>query len=382
MEGTGKVLKYVLITGSRGFIGSNLVQALKRMSNIKIFEYDIGSLDRELEEGIMNADIVFHLAGVNRPEAISEYEKGNVLLTKNILDLIDDKNRKPIVIFMSSIQAELDNPYGKSKLEAEKLLRDWATSRESTVVIYRLPNVFGKWCRPNYNSAVATFCYNIARELEIQINDPDRVLQLVYIDDVVEEFISILNKDLPPGGHYLEVKPVFNINIVDLVNLLKAFKESRKTLKLPDFNDPFIRRLYATYISYLPENDFAYSVPVKSDKRGELAELMKSSSFGQIFISRTRPGEVRGNHFHDTKVEKFVVIDGEAIISFRHILREEVIEYRASGEDFKIVDIPPGYTHSIKNVGDRDLIVLFWADEIFDPEKPDTFHVEVKNEKN
>ena len=373
-------MKNVLVTGSKGFIGKNLIVALKRISDLSIFEYDIDSDEEKLEEFIKYADVIYHLAAIYRPEKIEDYS-GNVLFTKKIVDLIIKNNRKPLIVFSSSIQAVHDNPYGKSKREAEKLMENWATSIGAVTVIYRLPNVFGKWCRPNYNSAVATFCYNIARCLDIQIIDPGRVLKLIYVDDIVKEFISLINRNLSEGYHYLDVEPVFTIKITDLVNLIREFNATRDSLSIPDFRNPFFKRLYATFISYLPEDKFSYEVPVKSDKRGELAELMKSFAFGQIFISRTRPGEIRGNHYHDSKVEKFIVIDGEAIISFRHIIRNEIIEYQLSGKDFKIVDIPPGYTHSIKNIGQQDLIVLFWADEIFDPERADTYYLEVRNEK-
>ena len=375
-------MKNVLITGSNGFIGKNLIVALKRLGKHNIIEFDIENSFEDLITFCSKADAVIHLAGVNRPEKDEEYEQGNVAFTQDLLRIINNAGSCPVIIYSSSIQAELDNPYGKSKKKAEDILKKWANEQSGTVLIYRLPNVFGKWCRPNYNSAVATFCYNLAHDLDIQINDPGRILELVYIDDVVEEFIDVLGRKFPEGIYYREVKPVFKINIVELVNLLKEFRESRKTLRLPNFADSFIKRLYATYVSYLPENEFAYSVSIKSDKRGDLAELMKSLNFGQIFISRTRPGEIRGNHYHDSKVEKFIVIDGEAIISFRHIIRNEIIEYQVSGKDFKIVDIPPGYTHSIKNIGQQDLIVLFWADEIFDPERTDTYYLEVRNEKD
>ena len=371
-------MKNIFVTGSKGFIGSNLVLALTRNPGLKVFQYDIGFSESSLEEGINNADIIFHMAGVNRPEKEEEYEEGNVGFTRYLLEHIENAGKKPVIVFSSSIQAELENPYGISKRRAEQLLAKWSEERNTVVLIYRLPNVFGKWCRPNYNSAVATFCYNIARGLDINITDPERILRLVYIDDVVEEFFRQLDAQHNPGYYCYEVRPVFEINIANLVRLLIEFKESRKTLRLPDFSDPFIKRLYATYISYLPENEFAYQVSVKSDKRGELAEIVKSLPFGQIFISRTRPGEIRGNHYHDMKVEKFVVIEGEALLRFRHVLKNDVIEYRISGTEFKVIDIPPGYTHSIENVGDSDLIVLFWANEIFNSERPDTYQLEVK----
>lgn len=370
-------MKNIFVTGSKGFIGSNLVLALTRIPNIKVFQYDVGFSESSWEEGINNADVIFHLAGVNRPEKEEEYEKGNVAFTRYLLKHIDHADKKPVIVFSSSVQAELDNPYGISKRRAEQLLAEWSESKNAAVLIYRLPNVFGKWCRPNYNSAVATFCYNIARRLDINIADPEKILRLVYIDDVVDEFIRKLEVEHKPGCYYHEVKPTFEIKITDVVRLIEGFKESRKTLILPDFSDPFIKRLYATYISYLPESDFAYQVPVKSDNRGELAEIVKLLPFGQIFISRTRPGETRGNHYHDTKVEKIVVIEGEALLRFRHVLKNDVIEYRISGSEFKVIDIPPGYTHSIENAEDSDLIVLFWANEIFESDRPDTYHLEV-----
>ena len=375
-------MKNVLITGSNGFIGKNLIVALKRLGKHNILEFEVENSREDLIAYCSNADVVIHLAGVNRPEKDEEYERGNVEFTQDLLRIINNAGRRPLIIYSSSIQAELDNPYGKSKKKAEDILKNWANERSATVLIYRLPNVFGKWCRPNYNSAVATFCYSIARGLEIKIHDPHRILNLVYVDDVVNEFINILDRKLSLGIYYPEIKPVFNIKIGELVEFLEKFKQSREVLFLPEFDDPFIKRLYATYISYLPENDFGYSIPIKSDKRGELVELMKSLPFGQVSVSRTRPGETRGNHYHDSKVEKFIVIDGEALISFRNIIKKEIIEYRVSGKDFKIIDVPPGYTHSIKNIGQQDLIVLFWADEIFDPERADTYYLEVRNEKD
>jgi UDP-2-acetamido-2,6-beta-L-arabino-hexul-4-ose reductase len=375
-------MKSILVTGSRGFIGQNLIQALKRRGNYRVFEFDINDSLEFFAEAVRQADIIFHLAGVNRPEKVEEYESGNAGFTKTLVSLLEEAKVKPVIVFSSSIQARLDNPYGLSKRRAEEVLINWADRCGGTVAIFRLPNVFGKWCRPNYNSAIATFCHNIARGLEINITDPERVLELVYIDDVVNTFLNMIESPPTKSARFYEVEPVFKIKLVKVVELIRSFKESRQSLILPDFSDPLIKRLYATYISYLPENEFAYRPEIKIDNRGQLAELLKSPYSGQIFISRTKPGITRGNHYHDTKTEKFIVIDGEAIIRFRHIKRGDVIEYRVSGNDFKIVDIPPGYTHSIENVGDKELIVLFWASEIFDPQKPDTYPLEVKNEEN
>ena len=375
-------MKSILVTGSQGFIGKNLVQALKRQGLYQIYEFDLNDDLEKLTSYIKQADIIFHLAGVNRPEKIEDYEAGNVGFTRKIVSIAEELNVKPFIIFSSSIQAALDNPYGRSKKRAEEVLIEWANRNNATVAIFRLPNVFGKWCRPNYNSAIATFCHNIARGLQINIKDPERLLELVYIDDVVKTFLGMVENPPVSGAGYYEVEPVFKIKLLEVAELIKSFKESRKNLILPDFSDPFIKRLYATYISYLPENEFAYKPELKVDNRGQLAELLKSPHIGQIFISRTKPGITRGNHYHDTKVEKFMVIDGEAIIRFRNILNGNLIEYNVSGTEFQIVDIPPGYTHSIENVGDKELIVLFWANEIFNPENSDTYPLEVKNEKN
>ena len=375
-------MKNILVTGSDGFIGKNLIQALKRLEDVKVFGYDINDDINPLKEAVRRADIIFHLAGVNRPEKTEEYETGNVGFTRTLISMVEESKVKPLIIFSSSIQATLDNPYGLSKRKAEEELINWAKRSGQAVVIYRLPNVFGKWCRPNYNSAVATFCYNIARDLDVRIIDPERVVELVYIDDVVKAFLDHIKNRSENEVYYNNVTPVFKVTVKRIVEIIKGFKNTRSDLTIPDFSDPFIKRLYATYLSYLPQDKFAYQPEIKVDNRGILAELLKSKAFGQIFVSRTKPGITRGNHFHDTKVEKFCVLDGQAIIRFRDVRGKDVIEYQVSGEQITIVDIPPGYTHSIENIGQKELIVLFWANEIFDPENPDTYRLEVINEEN
>ncbi len=375
-------MKNIIVTGSDGFIGRNLILALRRLEGINIYGYDINDDKSSLKEAIGRADIIFHLAGVNRPEKTEEYETGNVGFTTMLISMVEESKVKPLIIFSSSIQATLDNPYGLSKKKAEEELLNWAKRSESAVVIYRLPNVFGKWCRPNYNSAVATFCYNIARDLDVRIINPERVVELAYIDDIVKAFLNHIKNRPENGAYYNNVTPVFKVTVKRIVEILKGFKNTRSDLTIPDFNDPFIKRLYATYLSYLPQDKFAYKPEIKVDNRGILAELLKSQASGQIFVSRTKPGITRGNHFHDTKVEKFCVLDGQAIIRFRDVRGKDVIEYKVSGESITIVDIPPGYTHSIENIGQKELIVLFWANEIFDPENPDTYRLEVINEEN
>jgi UDP-2-acetamido-2,6-beta-L-arabino-hexul-4-ose reductase len=370
------VFRKVVVTGAKGFIGHHLMEALNRRPGVEVRGFDIDSTPEVLAEALRETDVVFHLAGVNRPERVEEYEEGNHLLTKKLCTVLEEAGRTPLVVFSSSVQAELDNPYGKSKLRAEDTLRDWSKRTGAGVEILRLKNVFGKWCRPNYNSVVATFCHNVAKGLPISISDSAKKVELVYIDDVISAFLGCL--DSPPYGcEYRDVSPSFVVTLGELARQIEMFRDSRRSLFLPDFSDSFIKRLYATYISYLEENDFAYQLTIRKDPRGELAEFLKQAHFGQLFISRTKPGITRGNHFHHTKVEKFLVVAGDAIIRFRRIDGTEIIEYRVSGRDFKVVDIPPAYTHNIENVGPGDLITLFWADEVFDPKNSDTYPLDV-----
>jgi len=352
------------------------MEALNRRPAVEIRGFDIDSSFKVLVKPLKEADIIFHLAGINRPYRVEEYEEGNHLFTKKLSAVLEEADRTPLVVFSSSIQVELDNPYGKSKLRAENSLRDWSKRMGAGVAIFRLKNVFGKWCRPNYNSVVATFCHNVARGLPISISDPAKKIELVYIDDVISAFLDCLARP-PHGCEDKDVTPSFTVSLEDLTRQIEMFRDSRHSLLLPDFSDPFTKRLYATYVSCLKENDFAYPLTIRKDARGELAEFLKQAHFGQIFISRTKPGITRGNHFHHTKVEKFLVVDGDAVVRFRRIDGTDIIEYRVSGKDFKVVDIPPGYTHSIENVGQGELITLFWAGEVFDPKDSDTYPLDV-----
>jgi len=368
----------VLVTGAKGFVGRNLSVALKRRADVELIEYDIDSPEGLLEESLSKVDVIYHLAGVNRPERVEEFTEGNFDLTRRICSTLKRLGRKPLLLLSSSMQALLDNPYGVSKRQAEEEVFAFGKKTGAQIAVFRLPGVFGKWCRPNYNSVVATFCHNIAHDLPIAISDPAKEIELVYIDDVVRAFINVMD-GIPPvtEGKYCQAKPTYRITLGALAETLRGFRESRVSLTVPDVSDSFVHALYATYISYLPTDAFAYALTQRTDPRGELAELLKSPHIGQIFVSRTRPGITRGHHYHDTKVEKFVVLEGDAIIRFRHILGGDVIEYPVAGREFRVVDIPPGYTHSIENIGQNDLIVLFWADEIFDPNVPDTYFEEV-----
>jgi UDP-2-acetamido-2,6-beta-L-arabino-hexul-4-ose reductase len=284
------------------------------------------------------------------------------------------------------MQAELDNPYGVSKRQAEAVVVRYAEVSGARCTIFRLQNVFGKWCRPNYNSVAATFCHNIAHDLPITISDPARELELVHVDDVVEAFMAEVRSQesgvrtpigRESGVSYREVAPGYGVTLGRLAELIRSFRASRQTLRVPDFSDAFTRKLYGVFLSYLAPDDFAYDLTRHTDPRGALAEFVKSEPFGQLFVSRTKPGIARGNHYHHTKTEKFLVVEGEAIIRFRHIRGEDVIEYRVRGEDFRVVDIPTGYTHSIENIGAGELVTLFWSSEIFDPAQPDTIYEEV-----
>jgi UDP-2-acetamido-2,6-beta-L-arabino-hexul-4-ose reductase len=375
----------ILVTGARGFVGRNLCTFLRTRKDLQLIEVDLDSPPEILKEGIRGADIIFHLAGVNRPCKMEDYASGNWGFTKDLCHQLRAMDRAPAIIFSSSIQAESDNPYGASKLRAEEELMGFAEQTNAKVVIFRLKNVFGKWCRPNYNSVVATFCYNIAHGMPISISDAAKRIELVYVDDVcaaMEEAAGlpdVLTAHLvAPAAHlYAQVTPVFEITLGELADTIRSFRESRHSLKIPAFDNAVIGKLYATYLSYLDGPEFVYELDVKADPRGHLAEYLKSPSFGQIFISRTKPGITRGNHYHHTKTEKFLVVQGNAVIRFRHILESEIIEHRVRGEEFRVVDIPPGYTHSITNIGDEELVTLFWANEVFDPERPDTYFLEV-----
>ncbi|PHC35527.1 capsular biosynthesis protein [Bacillus toyonensis] len=366
----------ILVTGSEGFVGKNLVDRLSKIDNIEILCFTKGCSLSVLNDYLKQVEGIYHLAGVNRPQSESEFQEGNVELTKYIVDNLLKSDNKPWIVFSSSVQVELENPYGRSKKQAEDLLHSYHFETGASVNIYRLPNLFGKWCKPNYNSVVATFCHNIARGKAISIHDPEKYLELLYIDDLIDKFINLLqdgfNKEIYP-----QIDRIYEISLKDLAEKINGFYNIRKTHTIPDLSDVFTKKLHATYLSYLEKNDFSYELEMKRDNRGFLAEIIKSNEFGQIFISSTKEDITRGNHYHHTKVEKFCVIKGEAEINFRDIYSESSFSYIISEEKLEIVDIPPGYTHNIKNIGLGEMLVLFWANEIFNSEKADTFYLEV-----
>jgi UDP-2-acetamido-2,6-beta-L-arabino-hexul-4-ose reductase len=362
----------IFVTGANGFIGKNLIATLARQPDVVVVPFDLGNTPAELEAGLATADWIFHLAGVNRPKDESEFQTGNVGFTAQLCARLLELGRAVPLVLSSSVQAVVASPYGASKLHAEEVVRAYAMQSGAPALIYRLNNVFGKWCRPNYNSVVATFCYNITHDLPVTISDPRRELELVYIDDVVRRFSQHLHGPLSGGISSPVVQPSYKVTLGPLADLIRSFRQMRKTLEVPNFADELTRKLYATFVSYLEPNDYTYVLEQKRDARGSLAEFAKAAPFGQMFVSRTHPGITRGNHYHDTKAEKFLVLEGDAVIRFRSLLGGDVIEFRLTGADFRVVDIPPGYTHSIENVGAGELVTLFWASEILNPSQPDT----------
>lgn len=369
----------ILVTGAKGFIGKNLTEELKRHGH-EILAYDIDNTEEQLDEYTKNCEFVYHLAGVNRPENLEDFMSGNFGFTSVLIDSLKKHENKAPVMLSSSIQAELDNPYGKSKKAGEELIFQYGKDNDVKVYVYRFPNVFGKWCRPNYNSAVATFCHNIARNLPIQVNEANPTLTLVYIDDLVKELVNALNREANTcmeDNKYCTVSEQYKVKLLDIINMLYTFKESRKDLYIPDMRDPFTKKLYATYLSYLPEDKFSYELTMHCDARGSFTEMLKSQERGQVSVNISKPGITKGNHWHSTKNEKFIVVSGKARILFRKIGYTEVISYDVSGGKIEAVDIPPGYTHSITNTGETDLVTVMWANEPFDPNNPDTYYEEV-----
>lgn len=367
----------ILVTGAKGFIGKNLIAELKNRKYTDVFEFDKDTNPVLLEDYCKKANFVFHLAGVNRPKEQSEFMEENFGFTSKVLDTLKKfKNTCPVMI-SSSIQAKLDNPYGKSKKAGEDLLFSYSKETGAKVLVYRFPNVFGKWCRPNYNSAVATFCYNIARDLPITVKDPNIIMNLVYIDDVVNELVNALEGKENRKGQFCEVPVVHTVTLGEIVDLIYSFKKSREERSIPDLSNEFTKKLYSTYLSYLPEDQFSYKLKMNEDDRGSFTEFIRTFDRGQVSVNISKPGIIKGNHWHHTKNEKFLVVSGKGVIRFRKVDSDEVIEYHVNGDKLEVVDIPPGYTHNIENLGDTDMVTIMWANEPFDPNRPDTYYLEV-----
>ncbi len=400
------LMKKILVTGANGFIGRNLCASFARISDVQLYRYDVENTPQELEQSLAAVDVIFHLAGVNRPQNTEDYKTGNADFTTSLCDRLLSLRRTPLLVLSSSVQASLDNPYGHSKRLAEQAVETYAqqcaalpssssaslrlcVSNSQFSLIYRLPNVFGKWCRPNYNSAVATWCHNIAHDLPIQVRDPEASLSLVYVDDVVNEFLSVLSpstasapprlcvSDTSEPCLHKEVTPSYTRTLGQITELLYAFKASRTDLQVPDQADPFTKKLYATYLSSLPADKFSYPLKMNVDARGSFTEFLKTPERGQVSVNISKPGITKGNHWHHTKHEKFLVVSGRGVIRFRKVGEGAVLEYFVSSEKLEVVEIPPGYTHNIENLGDTEMVTVMWANEPFDPERPDTFFEKV-----
>ena len=384
----------ILVTGAKGFVGKNLIATLNNIrtgkdksfglsEDITIYEYDIDSNPALLDAYCTDCDFVFNLAGVNRPKDQKEFMEGNFGFASTLLDTLKKHGNNCPIMISSSIQAELDNPYGQSKKAGEDLIFSYGGETGAQVYVYRFPNVFGKWCRPNYNSAVATFCNNIANDLPIQVNNPSVTMRLVYIDDVVAELILALQGQAHKDEKgYCHVPVVHEVKLGEIVDLLYSFKKSREDRSVPDMTaGGFSKKLYATYLSYLPTDKFSYPLKMNVDERGSFTEILRTADRGQFSVNISRPGITKGNHWHHTKNEKFVVVSGKGLIQFRKIDGDEVIDYHVSGDEIQVVDIPTGYTHNIINEGDTDLITFMWCNECFDPEHPDTYFLEVEDGK-
>ncbi len=364
----------ILITGADGFIGKNLQDFLRNeQADYEIDKFTLENTEDELEEKINKADFIVHLAGVNRPQTAEEFYSGNTDLTKKIVDiLVANKSQTPL-IFSSSIQAALDNDYGKSK----RLAEDYILNNYEHGIVFRLHNVFGKGCRPNYNSVVATFCHNIAHDEEITVNDPSHEIELIYIDDICKTFIQIINGSKKPEKPYNYVSPIKKITLGELAETIKSFKNDLNSIDVPQTGDAFIKKLFSTYISYNELESLAFEPKQNTDERGSFVELLHTSDSGQFSISTSKPGITRGNHYHHTKVEKFVVLSGKAEIKLRKVGEDEITTIPVSGDKPTIVTIPVGYTHNITNVGDTEMILGIWCNEIFDNNNPDTYYMEV-----
>jgi UDP-2-acetamido-2,6-beta-L-arabino-hexul-4-ose reductase len=368
----------VLLTGANGFVGRNLRQHLAERKDVDVIEFTRADDLSTLAERVSSADFVFHLAGVNRPQEPQEFVTGNAelsaVLAVELSRVAEEEGRAIPVVYASTIQAGLDNPYGQSKRSAEQALLA-LSDQGIPVSVFRLPNLFGKWCKPNYNSVIATFCHNIARGLPIQVSNPDAVLTLAYIDDVVKAFLRVMDgqaAECDSEGFAL-VAPQYSATVGELAQQIDAFRDSRQTLVSERVGQGLVRALYSTYVSYLPKEAFAYSVPEHGDQRGIFVEFLKTPDSGQFSFFTAHPGITRGGHYHHSKTEKFLVIKGEALFKFRHVQTGESHELRTSGAKAEIVETVPGWTHDITNVGDEEMIVMLWANEIFDRAHPDTY---------
>lgn len=367
----------ILVTGSNGFIAKNLIVELRNRGYKDLLLCNRDTSMEELEQYIEECDVLVHLAGVNRPIREEEYYIENVGFTEKLIKLLENNHKKISMLFSSTIHTGRHKCYEESKQQGEKILQEYARESGSSLFIFRLPNVFGKWCRPNYNSVVATFCYNVSHGLDIKVNDPDARMNLVYIDDVVNEFISCIDRESEAVSEYVEISQSYQTTVGEVARAIMSFKQGREQLETPYVGNPLIKKLYSTYLSYMEPEDYRYELKMNMDARGSFTEFLRSQNFGQVSVNVAKPGIVKGNHWHHTKVEKFLVVKGKASIKFRNIITGRVIEYIVSDQKLEVVDIPVGYTHNIMNIGTEDLVTIMWANETFDKDRPDTYYEEV-----
>lgn len=367
----------ILITGSNGFVGKNLVEFLKTKTDFDLYLYDTNNTTEDLEMFCKDCDFVVNLAGVNRTIDTTQFVKGNLGVVEDVVNMLKSQNNICPILYSSSIQAALENDYGKSKKMGEDFIFDYSKENNVPVYVYRFPNLFGKWSKPNYNTVIATFCHNIARDIEIQISDRSKELTLAYIDDVVKEIYNAIVGNANKVGEFCEIPVVHTKSLGEIADLIFKFKQTRNNLNVINTSDEFEKKLYSTYLSFLPENEFAYSVKSNVDNRGSFTELIRTENAGQFSVNIAKPGITKGNHWHNTKNEKFIVVKGKAEICFRQPFSDKVIKYEVSGDEIKVVDIPCGYTHNIKNIGDEDLVFFIWCNECFDKDNPDTYFLEV-----
>lgn len=367
----------ILVTGSNGFVGRNLISNLSLNKEVEIYKYDRESTLEELDKYTKDCNFVYHLAGVNRPQNPKKFMKENFDFTTTLLDSLKRNNNKCPIMISSSIQAKLNNDYGKSKKAGEDLMFDYGKENGVKVFVYRFPNLFGKWCRPNYNSVIATWCYNVSHNTEIKVDDLSKELNLAYIDDVCNELIKCLNNKETKDGNYCIVPIIYKKTLGVILSLIKSFKENDRGILVPSTGDVFIKKLYATYISYVPLEELVVDLEEHRDNRGVFCELVRTKEAGQVSISSTNPEIVRGKHYHNTKMERFIVIKGKARIEFEHVIDHNKYEFEVSGDKLQYVTIPVGYQHSINNIGNDELVLILWANELFDPNIPDTYVMEV-----
>ncbi len=367
----------ILVTGAKGFLGKNLICQLNNLGYKDIYEYDVENTLDDLKLYTKDCDFVFHLAGVNRPQNVEDFMSGNFGLTSHLLNCLQGNNNHSPIMLSSSIQASLDNPYGKSKKAGEDLLFDYSRKSNVEVYVYRFPNLYGKWSRPNYNSVIATFCNNVARDLPITVNDPNVELHLSYVDDVVNELINCLKGKPCREDKYCKVPIEDCVKLGEIADIIKSFKENRTTKNVPYLANHFEKCLYSTYLSFLPEEDFSYPLKMNVDERGSFTEIIRTLDRGQFSVNVSKPGITKGNHWHNTKNEKFLVVSGHCLIKFRKVGDSKVISYDVSDKKLEVVDIPCGYTHNITNIGQNDSVTFMWCNECFDPNNPDTYYLEV-----